>query len=145
MTGRGVRGNWCPHARAPLSRALGHGTQRRGTQERLGLEHLGQRKLFHFPRLDGVAGWTSRPVPSSCRDNGDASLGGGRKTLTRVCSKDPARYAKPPRKQHQPSLRKSRGGRLWEHRMKSRVPVQLRRAAPIRSTVRRTFSAICRA
>lgn len=50
-----------------------------------------------------------------------------RKTLTRVCSKDPRAVRQGRwRKQHRPSLRKSRrGGRMWEHRMKSRVPVQL--------------------
>jgi hypothetical protein len=50
-----------------------------------------------------------------------------RKTLNRVCGKDPAAMREiRRRKQHRPSLNKSRrGGRLWEHRMKSRPPVQL--------------------
>lgn len=54
-----------------------------------------------------------------------------RKTLNRVCSKDPAATRQIRwRKQHRPTLNKSRrGGRLWEHRMKSRPPVQLTKGA----------------
>ncbi len=52
-----------------------------------------------------------------------------RKTLNRVLSKDPAMaHDMHWRKQHRPSLEKwRRGGRLWEHRMKSKPPVQLKK------------------
>lgn len=50
-----------------------------------------------------------------------------RKTLTRVCAKD-AEVARQQRrrKEHRPSLQTwRRGGRMWRHRMKSRLPVSL--------------------
>ncbi|RMF85851.1 MAG: hypothetical protein D6744_00715 [Planctomycetota bacterium] len=62
-----------------------------------------------------------------------------RKTLTRVCSKDPHvaklhRY----RKTHRPSWTdKRRGGRFWHHQMKSRPAVRLESGAKysLRATV----------
>ncbi len=50
-----------------------------------------------------------------------------RKTLARVCAKDAAaNRQKRWRKQHRPSLQQwRRGGRTWNHRMKSRLPVVL--------------------
>lgn len=50
-----------------------------------------------------------------------------RKTLTRVCAKDPQiAKADRRRKEKRPSLQeKRRGGRFWAHRMKSRSAVEL--------------------
>jgi hypothetical protein len=50
-----------------------------------------------------------------------------RKTLTRVCRKDAEmRHLDRRRKEQRPSLQKwQRGGRMWEHRMKTKPPVKL--------------------
>ncbi len=49
------------------------------------------------------------------------------RTLTRICAKDPeVSRAHRIRKRKRPSIRaKQRGGRIWQHRMRSRVPVTL--------------------
>ena len=72
--------------------------------------------------MDIAPGTTIR-VEITASPRGEAT----RKTLNRVLSKDPAAARQMRwRKQHRPSLQKSRrGGRLWEHRMKSCPPVQL--------------------
>ena len=59
---------------------------------------------------------TGRPTSESAR-----------KTLTRVCSKDPAILsAKRRKKTHRPSWQEwRRGGKMWHHQMKSRPAVTL--------------------
>lgn len=49
------------------------------------------------------------------------------KTLTRICAKDPqVARAHRIRKRKRPSVRtKQRGGRFWNHRMRSKLPVKL--------------------
>lgn len=49
------------------------------------------------------------------------------RTLTRICAKDPqVARAHRIRKRKRPSVRgRQRGGRIWQHRMRSRVPVTL--------------------
>ncbi len=49
------------------------------------------------------------------------------KTLTRICAKDPqVAKARRIRKRNRPSVRtKQRGGRIWKHRMRSKLPVTL--------------------
>lgn len=51
----------------------------------------------------------------------------GRKTLVRICAKDPAmRKLARSRKAKRPSWQEwQRGGRLWHHQMRSAAPVQL--------------------
>lgn len=65
-----------------------------------------------------------------------------RKTLCRICRKDPTVAARQRRQQrHRPSLRlKRRGGRLWAHRMRSLAGVAL--APGCRYAVRATVDII---
>ena len=64
------------------------------------------------------------------------------KTLTRVCRKDPAIVLIERRQRtHRPTVRTwQRGGRMWQHRMKTRAPVEL--APGAKYTVRATVDVL---
>jgi hypothetical protein len=67
---------------------------------------------------------------------------GARKTLARLCAKDPGvARAQRARKEHRPSWQTwRRGGKMWHHQMRSHLPLTLKPGA--KYTVRATIDVL---